>query len=253
MKLGFLGFGSIASAVAQGCVADGREILISARSTARSTAFAARHSTVTVHDMQVIVDQADVLFLGMTADAAMGALQPLTFRKGQKVVSFMVGIETDQIVQLIAPARFEAVMIPFPSIADGNSPVLAFPQSDVIDRLFGASNTVVAVKDQSALNDFLAAQAVLSPSIKLLATAVDWLAARTGDAHGAEQFLRLLVGGSLMAKPMDTENVFPDLLQALNTPGGLNRQLREQMEAEGAFQSAQRGLDALAERLNTKG
>ncbi|WP_027259150.1 NAD(P)-binding domain-containing protein [Leisingera aquimarina] len=250
MKLGFLGFGSIASAVAQGCVADGHDLWISERSTTRSSALAAAHGNVSVADMQAIVDHAEVVFLGTTAETAPGALAPLSFRAGQKVISFMVGIETDEIKKLIAPAEFEAIMIPFPSIAEGNSPVLTYPQSDTIDAIFGASNTVVSVASEAALNDFLAAQAVLSPIVKLLATAVDWLATRTGDYHGSEQFLRLLVGGSLMAKPMDARKVLPELIEALNTPGGLNRQFREQMECDGAFAAAKRGLDDLGKRLS---
>ncbi|WP_027257895.1 NAD(P)-binding domain-containing protein [Leisingera aquimarina] len=250
MELGFLGIGSIASAVAQGCVEGGHEIRISERSATRSSAMAAAYGNVSVADMQSIADHAEVVFLGTTAETAPVALTPLSFRAGQKVVSFMVGIETDEIEKLIAPVKFEAVMIPFPSIAEGNSPVLAYPHSDVIDAIFGTSNAVVSVTSKAALNDFLAAQAVLSPIVKLLATAVDWLAMRTGDYHGSEQFLRLLVGGSLMAKPMDAHKALPELIEALNTPGGLNRQFREQMESDGAFAAAKRGLDDLANRLS---
>lgn len=250
MKLGFLGFGSIASAVAQGCVADGHEIRISERSITRSSAMAAFYGNVSVAEMQAIVDHAEVVFLGMTAETARAALAPLSFRAGQKVVSFMVGIETDEIEKLIAPAEFEAIMIPFPSISAGNSPVLAYPQSDVIDAIFGASNTVVSVTSEASLNDFLTARAVLSPIVKLLAIAVDWLAMRTGDYHGSEQFLRLLVGGSVTAKPMDAHKVLPELIAALNTPGGLNRQFRERMESDGVFAAAKHGLDDLAQRIS---
>lgn len=249
MKLGFLGFGSIASAVAQGCVQDGHDIRISARSAARASAFAAAHDNVQIADGQAIVDHAEVLFLGMTAEAARDALTELRFRADQRVVSFMVGIPTEDVAALVAPATFDAVMIPFPSIAEGGSPVLVCPQSDVVSALFGPSNTVIGVDTAAALNDFLAAQAVLSPIVKILSTSADWLADRTGDAHGAEQFLRLLVGGSLMAKPMETRGVLPELLDALNTPGGLNRQFREHMEDAGAYTATQAGLEVLAKRL----
>ena len=249
MRLGFIGFGSIASAVAQGCIGDGHELRISERSVERSTEMARIHANCEVAGLQAIVDFAEVIFLGTTAETASEALSGLSFREGQRVISFMVGIKTKEIRTLIAPATFEAIMIPFPSIAEGGSPVLAYPRSDTIEEIFGAANTVVPVTSEAALNDFLAAQAVLSPTVKLLATAVDWLAARTGDYHGSEQFLRLLVGGSLMAKPMDSKDVLPGLIESLNTPGGLNRQFREQMEREGVFAAAESGLDALAKRL----
>lgn len=249
MKLGFLGFGSIASAVAQGCVAGAHDIRITARSAKRASAMANKHSNVEIAEPQAIIDHSDVIFIGTTAEVAPDMLRPLSFQSKQKVISFMVGIETEVLKALIAPAELEAIMIPFPSIAQGNSPVLSCPQSQIIDRLFGGTNTVVPVPTEAALNDFLAAQAVLSPSVKLLATATNWLATRTGDRHGAEQFLRLLVGGSLMAHPMTAEGVLDGLMDALNTPGGLNQQFRERMVQAGTFDAAEETLEVLAERL----
>lgn len=251
MKLGFIGFGSIANAVAQGCVADGHDIHISARSTARSAPFAQANKNVRVLDPQDIVDSADVLFLGTTAETAKAALSLLRFRADQKVISLMVGIPTETVRHLIAPARLEALMIPFPAIAQGNSPILACLGSDMINTLFAKSNTVITVESEDALNNYLAAQAILSPVIKMLHTSATWLAARSGDDVGAEQFMRLLVGGALLGKDIGTQDVLTDLIDALNTPGGLNQQLRDHMDAAGTYTATEQGLDALLQRLST--
>lgn len=48
----------------------------------------------------------------------------------------------------------------------------------------------------------------------------------------------------------DAHKVLPELIAALNTPGGLNRQFREQMESDGVFAAAKHGLDDLAQRLS---
>jgi pyrroline-5-carboxylate reductase len=120
----------------------------------------------------------------------------------------------------------------------------------VVETVFGVNNTVISLPSEEALADYLAAQAVLSPILKVLGTSVDWLARKTGDYQSSEKFLRLLVGGSLMAKPMSAENVLPELIEALNTPGGLNRQFREFMADEGVYDATERGLRALADRLS---
>lgn len=250
MKLGFIGLGNIASAVATGVARDGHQIYVSQRGAAHAAKLDDQFDAVAIADNQTVLDNSDVVFLGTTAEAAPEVLKPLEFRPDQKVISFMVGISTKDIQSLIAPAQFEAIMIPYPSIAEGGSPLMAYPQSDTIDSLVGKTNTVVSLSTEAALSDFLAAQAILSPIVKMLATGADWLAAKTGDYHGAEQFLRLLVGGSLLAKPTSERDVLPALIAALNTPGGLNRQFREFMEAEGAFASTERGLDALSKRLS---
>jgi pyrroline-5-carboxylate reductase len=250
MRLGFIGLGSIASAVATGLAGDDHQIWVSERSKVNSTQLSQAFISVSVANNQSVIDQSEIVFLGTTAEAAPKALGQLRFREDQIVISFMADITTDAVKALIAPARFEAIVIPFPSIAEGGSPVLTYPKSEVVETVFGVNNTVISLPSEEALADYLAAQAVLSPILKVLGTSVDWLARKTGDYQSSEKFLRLLVGGSLMAKPMSAENVLPELIEALNTPGGLNRQFREFMEDEGVYDATERGLGALADRLS---
>jgi len=76
--------------------------------------------------------------------------------------------------------------------------------------------------------------------VKLVADAAGWLGPRVQDAAQAEDFLRVLVGSSLIAHDLSP------LLQALNTPGGYNARLRQHMDAEGMPEALARGLETLA-------
>ncbi|KIC08840.1 hypothetical protein RA19_18455 [Leisingera sp. ANG-M1] len=250
MKIGYLGFGTIALACAQGLVQDGHDITVSERNKANAAMMSDRHANVRVADNQGVVDASDVIFIGSTAEAAEAMLGPLTFREGQKVLSFMVGMSAEQLRTLVAPATFEAIVIPFPSVAQGGSPLLTYPQSPVTEALYGEANTVITLGSEADFNEFLAAQALLSVVAKLMAVGVDWLGDKTGDQAGAEQFLRLLVGGSIMAEPITAPNVMSNLVDSLNTPGGLNRQLREIMGEKGTYDSLVAGLDVLSTRLS---
>jgi pyrroline-5-carboxylate reductase len=252
MRIGIIGLGSIASAVCTSLARAGHPLTVSQRSVARARDLSARFSGVTVAENQTVLDQSDVVFLGTTAEQAPEVLRDLRFRDDHQVISFMVGIAWDDLGALVTPARTVATMIPFPSVAEGGSPILVHPQSDMIDALFGKTDTVLSLPDAASLNDFLAAQTVLSPIVQMLATAAHWLGDRTGASAQSEQFLRLLVGGSIMARPLTDENVLRDLISALNTPGGLNRTLRELMEAHGTFDKTRDGLDLLAKRLNSE-
>lgn len=251
MRLGFLGTGAIASAVVEGIAKSEHDITVSTRNEERSSELSRRFENVSVADNQAVVDNSNVIFIGCTAEAAPAMLRELTLQEGQKVVSFMVGITSDTLQALVLPATYDTTMIPFPSIAQGGSPILVYPASKLIDDLFGASDTVISLPSEEAFNEFLAAQAVLSPIAMILEIASTWLTDKTGDAQAAEQFLRLLVGGSLLARPLTDNNVLADLVASLNTAGGLNRQLREHFEKENVYSILRQGLDNLSTRLST--
>lgn len=239
MKLGFLGTGTIASAVVQGIAADGHAITVSRRSEARSAALAEAFAAVTVADNQGVLDAAEVVFLGLMAETAPGILQGLQFRAGQKVVSFMAGLPLEALAPLVAPAEAVAIMLPFPGIAQGGSPVLALGGDDLLRGIFGRTNTVFALGSAAELDAYLCAQAVLSPAVLMVATAADWMERQGVDRVGAEGFLRTLVGSSLISGPCRP------MLAALDTPGGYNQRLRRHMEQAGMEPALTEGLDRL--------
>lgn len=248
MNIEFIGLGTIAECVATDLAKAGYELIVSRRSEARSAALATAFG-VSVAENQEVAEACDLVFIGTTAEAAPGALGPVKFRAGQRVISLMVGIEPEDLAGLVAPATVEAMMIPFPAIAEGCSPVLVWPKSQVLNDIFEARHQLIPMQSRAAMGDFLAAQAVLSPTLKMLGTASAWLGERSGDGHGAEQFLRLLVGGALMDPPMDREGLIAGLLSALDTPGGLNQQLRQHMENAGTYEVLIQGLDSLSQRM----
>ena len=52
-----------------------------------------------------------------------------------------------------------------------------------------------------------------------------------------------------MAAPMETENAMADLVESLNTPGGLNQQLREYMADRNTYDDLVQGIEVLSARL----
>ncbi|HPD93660.1 MAG: NAD(P)-binding domain-containing protein [Rhodobacter sp.] len=236
MRLGFVGTGTIASAVVQGLADDGHVITVSERGAAQSAALAARHDCVRVAPNQGVVDASDTLFLGLLPAVAPEVLRALRFRPEQTVISFMADLPLEVLADLVAPARAAAIVLPFPGIARGGSPLLVLGDRAPVDSLFGARNTLFVLRDAAELDAFLCAQAVLSPAAALVGAAGDWLAERGYD--GAD-FLRLLVGSSLIDSPT------APLLRALDTPGGYNQRLRQHLERAGMAQTLRQGLDSL--------
>lgn len=240
MKLGFLGTGTIASAVVRGLAGEGHRVTVSERSATVSAALAEAYPDVVVADNQSVIDASDVVFVGLLPEAAPAILQSLRFREGQQVISFMAGVTMGEMSGLVAPATASALMLPFPGIAQGNSPVLAMGDTDLVASLFSPANAIFPVNSPDELDAYVCAQAVLSPAVALVGAAGRWMAAKGVDSEAGEAFLRALVGSSLL-----TSECAP-MIEALNTPGGYNQRLRQHMERTGMAEALAEGLDGLA-------
>lgn len=239
MRIGVIGTGTIAAAVVRGIAGDGHQISVSERSTHVSAELAGALGNVSAAPNQQVLDQSDVIFLGLMAEAAPDILAPLTFRADQQVISFMAGADLARVGELVAPARASAVMMPFPGIAQGGSAIMALGDIELVNEIFGALNRVFALKNSAELDACLCAQAVLSPVARMVGDAADWLGTRVSDPAQGEAFLRMLVATSL------AETGCADLIEALNTPGGYNQRLRQHMEAAGITGDLMSGLNDL--------
>lgn len=240
MRIGVIGCGVIASAAVRGIAGDGHQITLSERSAHLSAGLAAEFDDVTVAPNQAVIDTSDVILLGLMAEVAVGVLEPLEFRKDQRVISFMAGATLKDVAALVRPAEAAAIVIPFPGIAKGGSPILVLGETDLVAALFGEDNRLFPLNSDAELSAYLCAQAVLSPVACIVGEAANWLGERIANRAAGEAFLRELVASSLSDSDTTT------LIDALNTPGGYNQRLRLHMEDNGLGPNLKAGLDKLA-------
>ncbi len=239
MRIGVIGCGTIASAVVRGIAGDGHQITVSERSAVHSAALAAEVPEVSVASNQGVVDASDVVLLGLMAEIAPEVLGALKFRPDQRIITFMAGATLAEADALVRPAQAVAIMMPFPGIVTGGTPVMMQGDEALVQELFGGRNTVFALKDDAELAAYLSAQAVLSPVARMVDDAANWLGERVDDRAQGEAFLRLLVASSL------SDMECAPLIKALNAPGGYNQRLRLHMEASGMSDALKAGLTEL--------
>ncbi|TMV06330.1 pyrroline-5-carboxylate reductase [Ruegeria sediminis] len=240
MRIGVIGTGTIASAVVRGiAVDDGHQITVSERSAAHAAALSAEFGNVAVARNQTVLDQSDVVFLGLMADAAPSVLDGLNFRVDHRVITLMAGATLDEVQKLVAPSVAAAIMMPFPGIARGGSPIMMQGDGALVREIFGARNSVFELANAEEMAAYLCAQAVLSPVARMVEDAANWLGERVSDRDQGERFLRLLVASSLEA------SACAPLIEALNTPGGYNQRLRLHMENSDMGKTLSDGLDRL--------
>lgn len=153
--IGLLGTGKIGSAVFTGFCSEGgwqpRHAFVAARTKAKADALAAKFpGRVTVEaDNQAIVDQSDVIFIGLLPDVARAELPKLTFASTKRVVSMMATIPYDELLQLVKLPREQVVRtVPLPATAKRSGPILAFPENAEIRDLLAQIGTPVMVETE---------------------------------------------------------------------------------------------------------
>lgn len=239
MHIGIIGTGTISTALVRGIAGDGHQITVSERSAENAAMLAREFDNVSVLPNQQVLDNSEVVILGLMADVAPDILGKLRFRGDQRVISLMAGASLDRVADLIAPATATAIMLPPPAIATGGAAIMLQGDAGLAQILFGARNHIFALPDSAQLDAYLCAQGVLSPVARMVGDAAKWLGARVDDPAQGEAFLRALVASSLQSGDCET------LIQALNTPGGYNQRLRQHMETNGMGDVLIRGLDDL--------
>lgn len=240
MRIGVIGCGTIASAAVHGIAGDKHQITVSNRSATHAAALAAAYENVTIAGNQGVIDASDVIFLGLMAEVAPETLKPLKFRQDQRVITFMAGATLAQADAMVHPARAAAIMMPFPGIAAGGSPVMMQGDADLVRAIFGGQNSIFPLKDADEMAAYLSVQAVLSPVTRMVSDAAEWLGDRVTDKAQAEAFLRLLIASNL------SKTECGPLIEALNTPGGYNQRLRLHMEASGMSEALKIGLTEMS-------
>jgi pyrroline-5-carboxylate reductase len=249
-RIGFIGTGAIAEAMVRGLAGEGHEIFISKRSTDTSAALADAFREVQVMENQAVLDAANDVFLCLTADQMEEVLGGIAFRPGQRIVSVMLGVDLAALARLCDPAEEIAITIPLALIRSGGCPLPVYPESQMLDDLFGARNIVIPLGEEAALNPHFAATALCSTVFDQLKTGAEWLADLTGDARAAEAYVVALLSGFLADTPTDGAGRIDAAMASLDLEGGLNQTLREHMRVAGMNDRLRNGLDAFRPRLN---
>lgn len=249
-SIGFLGTGRIAEPMIRSLSRrfPNSTILVSVRSHEISTRVETLNN-VSASPNQTILEQCRIVFICLLANVAREVLPQLTFKSTHEIISVMADISLEEISSLIAPASNPCVTIPLPFIEQGGCPLPIYPESPVLEALFGDENDVITLSSESAIPPHFAATAILSSTMKQLDVVAHWLGEHAGSKRDGERYVANLVSGYLGAMPKDGAGRFKEAMEDLSTDGGLNNQLRQHITESGHYETLRNGLDELHRRL----
>lgn len=256
MKLGFVGTGLITKAVIDGfarAFENDHTILVSPRSAETAVALARDYSHVTVAaDNQAVVDGADIVFLAIRPQIAEEVIRALTFRQGQKLVSFIAAASIDAIQDWISAPVTIIRTIPLPFVADLKGATAVFPPDAEVAALFAPLGAAIEVKTAREFDLLAVASAMMATYFGILENSTRWLEREGLSYESASTYLKFLFSGLSDSMMTSTRTTFDGMKEDHSTKGGLNEQVFLDFIANGGTKALDLSLDRVLKRIEGK-
>ncbi|EGZ28879.1 hypothetical protein PHYSODRAFT_537479 [Phytophthora sojae] len=253
--LGLLGTGKIGSAVFTGfCSANGwqpKHAYVSVRTKAKAEALVAKFpGRVSIGaSNQEIVDQSDVVFIGLLPHVAREELPKLSFA-GKKVVSMMATIPYDELLLLVQLPRESVVRsVPLPAAAKRAGPILAYPDNAFARELFAQVGTPVMVAEEAEITKLTGITALISFFYATCDTTQQWCVNNGVGGQASRDYIASFFHALATAGAESTEG-FGEMADEAATPGGLNEQVHRALQGNGGYELVADQLDAIFKRLS---
>ena len=252
MRLGFLGAGSITSAIVAGLHASGDPpgIFLSPRNPTTALDLATRFPDVVVAESnQDVLDQCDTVVLAIRPQVAESVLKELRFQESHRVISVVATWTIDRLTPLVAPAQSITRAVPLPSAAQRRSPTATYPADEAVLRLFRLVGPAFSLESEEQLNAIGGVSSVVASYFAFADSAASWLAQRGIPAKTARDYVSQMLPSLQAEAAHAPELAFRQMAAAHATPGGLNEQILKHLEAHGVFDTIHDALDAVMLRV----
>ena len=253
LLIGFVGTGAIAEAMCIGILEHSNfsgSILLSERSTKRSSALANQYEQVeVVSEIQDLLDRSDLVILSTLPTQLESALDGVTFKENHVVISLVAATFLNKLAELVSPARRICRLIPMPPIEMGVGPIALCPRDEEIIDFLSDLGKVVPVDDEIQFDLMSAASSVMASFFEWSAAVSKWMEAQGFDKDASAKYVSSLFEAlTVMLKDKDFDQV-QGMSNEVITKGGLNEQFLAFNSRAGFFDKLPEGLDEILARI----
>ncbi|MDP9810699.1 pyrroline-5-carboxylate reductase [Rhizobium tibeticum] len=252
-KIGFIGTGAITDAMVRGLLAKTAavaRVTISPRNAEIAGRLAADFAEVSIAtDNQAVVDASDMVVLAVRPQIARDALNGLTFRKGQSVVSVIAATSRKTLLEWIGADVHLVQAIPLPFVADREGVTAVFPPDPHVAALFSVLGTAVECETKEEYDLLAAASALMSTVLGIMDVSAAWLEQR-GLAKGKGRAYIASLFASLSQTALRSSTIPLEALSGeFATKGGLNEQVQSDFQKNGGHDALILALDRVLARI----
>ncbi|WP_434721886.1 pyrroline-5-carboxylate reductase [Mesorhizobium sp. RIZ17] len=253
MKLGFVGTGTLSSAIVAGLKSlpgETTPVVVSPRNEVIAAELAARYPDVRIAaDNQAVLDQCDTVMLAVRPQIAREVLKALRFRPDHHVVSLIATISREEIAGLVAPAAHVGKALPMPMIARLQGATIICPPDPIVAPLFGRLSDVIEVEDQGEFDALSVVTATYASYFKYLDTIHTWVRSRGVADDKSRAYIASIYKALANAPDTAPGQDFMRLSQDYATRGGINEQVLRELTEHGTFETFAEILDRVHQRI----
>lgn len=194
VKVGFIGTGGIATALAKGfCASPEFEGSVLAFDIDRQKTEALRaeypEKIVVPASNQELIEMSDVVFPTLLPHVLEKVAPALRFRKENHVIHIAAGTKLSKAAPWFAPASGVVRAVPLPFAAKRMGPVVLFGDDKLCEALLALLGTVVKVKTERDLEVLAAVTGLMVPYYGLVNEVTEWCLAKGMDYQSALDYI----------------------------------------------------------------
>lgn len=238
MTIGFIGTGKISLAVVEAICSAGNshlEIIVSPRGERNSLRLEERFEQVTrAESNQEVADRSEIVFIALKTDIYRELLPTITFRKDQKIVSFIPFSTISILTELVAPAHTIVRATPLPAVVNHVCPIQVFNIVPEVRAILSTIGQIVEVEREEQLHALWTLTCLISPFYDLMAGISNWTTENGVEKRMADRYVADLFHSLTLAAAKEEIPDFRLLSRHAATPGGLNEWAAKSIDESGA-------------------
>lgn len=255
MKIGFIGTGIIATAVATGFCESGMDnlhITVSPRNKERSESLKNKYPAIVsiAPDNQSVVDQSDWLFLSVLPNIAENVLRELHIPSEKKFINLVSTLSLKTVEEITGTRSVLADVVPLTFAANCFGPVVEYPPIPEVSQLLSHIGDVVEVETPEQISLLRSVTSLMSPYYMLLTVLTDWCQKNGLEEQAARRYVASFTG-ALSKKAGLWDDHLENLAREM-TPGGLNWKTLTHLENKNAFEPWTEILDEILKIADKK-
>ena len=254
MNIGFIGTGTIASAVITG-ICNSKisftKIIISERNKSTSQKLKNTFKKITIaKNNQEIVDNCRWVFLSITPTVGQKIIKELNFRSNQTIISFISTISLAELKKAIKVKANIVRAIPLPPISLKKGPVPICPPNKKVKEFFNKIGTTIEIKNEKSSINFWSTSGMMAPFYKLLSVMTDWLVKKGVKRNNAQKYITSLFLALSEDALINSNKDLKHLVKKSQTPKGLNEQGVKELTKAGFYKQLEKTLNNIHKRLS---
>lgn len=253
MRIGFIGTGTITSAIVSGLNAlDSTTFtfLLSPRNAGVAASLASAFDNVTVAPSnQAVLDGCDTVMLAVRPQVAVDVIESLHFRPDHHVISLIALISLERVQALVTPATRVVRAIPLPMVAMRAGVTVVYPDDSTARTIFNKLGSTIALESPEHFNAFSTATATMAPYFAFAGEVTDWLIRQGVPPTTARSYIGGVFHGLATVAANQPAEPFPILAEKFATAGGINEQVLADLKRVGALKAVSDALDRVLKRM----